>query len=220
MSFSKACDRPWNVGALVPLGLVAGLAFVAGALHAAEAVIVSFHASERWDNQASASSVKGSTSGRAAAAVRRANDGYEVRLDVVARSNAFKFFSYPLAAVVVADRSGKIIDEVSAYTTAMAMGRSDEKRRWGLLRLPQEKYARVAYVFFRLKLCSWRQGFDRGNKESSGCQGNLRGGGSLWASLDREKQALARALPSAVSSFDAPVGGKFTFQGWEAARLH
>lgn len=78
------------------------------------------------------------------------------------------------------------------------------------------EFCDAAYLFFRLQLCSYRQGFDRTNKESSGC---IKYRGRLGPSLGREIDELKKQLPKEIDSLGIAIGQRFEFLGWQAIRL-
>ena len=182
--------------------------------------VVSFRDYAAWNNSSYETSIKGSTSARAAAEFRVLETGIgQIRLEVKATSNNFKFFSRPLAVVMVADSKGEILETVDATALAMSMGGgfSDNFTRTGGNMEPDEA-CQAAYIFFRLRFCSYRQGFDRLNKESSpGC--TRLPGGQLYTFLDQEKEELTKQLPIRVGSLGVSVGQSFELLGWQSVRL-
>lgn len=94
--------------------------------------VVSFKASANWDNYSDKTSIKSSTSARALAEIRvLENGGGLVRVTVVARSTAFKIYSWPLASVIVTTNTGAIIDMVEANAKAMDVFSKNVSERTG-----------------------------------------------------------------------------------------
>jgi len=142
---------------------------------------------------------------------------------VLARSTAFKFFSSPLASVVVTDNTGAIIDKVEATTLAMNFGYGNVKGKIRRARkdIEPNEFCNAAYVFFRLQLCSYRQGFDRTIKENNGSRKIVRGpfAGNMYPRLEREIEELAKQLPNEIDSLGVAIGRRFEFLGWQSIRL-
>lgn len=183
-----------------------------------------FSASAAWNNRSHDTSIKGRTSARAAADLRVLDNGVaQVRLEVEAVSYNFKVFSAPAAVVILADHRGEFLETIEVSALAMSMG-SHAKGNIRRTRrdIDATRTCRAAYAFFRLRHCSYRQGFDRTNKESSeGCIKIARGpfAGDLEPFLDREKEELAQHLPDRVASLRVEIGETFELLGWQAERL-
>lgn len=189
----------------------------------ASQTVASFRKSHYWNNDAYETSIKGATGALAAADIRVLKNGAaEIRVEVQAESSAFKFYSKPLASLVIADDTGAIIETVDVSVMAMSFGGEVRKRvRRKRRKMEADAFANAAYVFFRLQFCTWRQGFDRTVKESNGCS-PIAGGpfaGTMQPKLEKETEELAKQLPKQIDKLGVAIGQKFEFLGWQAVRL-
>jgi hypothetical protein len=139
--------------------------------------------------------------------------------NVRASSLVFKYYSYPLASMVLADGKGNVISKFETYASEIggSSRRPRVKRRNSRKCLQPREFRNASYVFFRMQYCGWRQGFDRSPKESSGCTKLFRG--PMVSSLRKETKELTNTLPMEIGNLNIKINQRFKYRGWEGMRF-